>query len=74
MTFKQANQFNNSNYLANYGGKLPRGNMTHFQGLGKPLNFVQLLLMRHTAELSFLPLDMRAFSIRPAFFFKLRLS
>jgi hypothetical protein len=28
--------------------------MTHFQGPDKPLNFTQLLLMRHTAELSFL--------------------
>ena len=57
-----------SNYLAKYGGKLPRGNMTHFQGLDKPLDFTQLLLMRQTTELSFLPLDMRAFSIWPAFF------
>jgi len=41
--------------------------MTHFQGLDKPLDFTQLLLMRQTAKLPFL-LDMRAFSFRPAFF------
>jgi hypothetical protein len=57
-----------SNYLAKYGGILPRGNMPHFQELDKSLDFTQLLLMRHTAELPFLPLDMRAFSFRPAFF------
>jgi len=42
--------------------------MTHFQELDKPLNFTQLLLMRHTTGLSFLPLNMRAFSTWPAFF------
>ncbi len=57
-----------SNYLAKYGGILSRGNMTHFQGPEKPLDFTQLLLMRQTAELSFLPLDMRAFSFGPHFF------
>jgi len=41
-----------SNYLAKYGGILPRGNMTHFQESDKPLNFAQLLLMRQAAGLS----------------------
>jgi hypothetical protein len=57
-----------SNFLAKYGGILSRGNMTHFQGSDKPLDFTQLLLMRQTAKLPFLPLDMRAFCLRPAFF------
>jgi hypothetical protein len=49
-----------SNYLAKIGDILSRGNMTHFQGSNKHLDFTQLLLMRHAAELHFLPLDMRA--------------